>query len=47
MFIVLWVVSTSGKNGSSVDGLMFYQTLPSHMKSAACGYLTGLRLPGI
>ncbi|KAG2288117.1 hypothetical protein Bca52824_047721 [Brassica carinata] len=34
------------KNVSSVDGLMFYQTLPSHMKSAASGYLTGPRLPG-
>lgn len=37
------LISTSGKNVSSVDGSKPYPTLASHMKSAASGSLTGLR----
>lgn len=37
------LISTSGKNDSSRDGLKPYPTLASPMKSAASGSLTGLR----
>ncbi|KAF2531933.1 hypothetical protein F2Q70_00033500 [Brassica cretica] len=43
VLIVLLLILTSGKNVSSVDGLMPYPTLVSHMRSAASGSLTGLR----